>query len=90
MSQLTTRTFDLTKLLTGPYYCSGCASRVCEGVEALDGVTAAVCDLPEGKLEVTYDHAAISHRDIERVVERFALEAADRVGHSAYRISGLD
>lgn len=90
MSQPTTRTFDLTKLLTGPYYCSGCAGRVCDAVEALEGVTVAVCNLEEGKLDVTYDHGVISHRDLEGAVERLALEAADRAAHAAYRITGLD
>ena len=90
MSELTTRIFDLTKSLTGTYYCTGCAGRVCDGIESLEGVASADCDLEAGTLAVTYDHGAISHRDLERAVERLALEAADRVGHAAYRITGLD
>lgn len=85
-----THTFDLTKLLKGPYYCSGCAARVCQGTEALAGVSATSCDLDSGSLVVTYDPAEVSLKELERVVEHLALEAADRVAHAAYRVTGLD
>lgn len=90
MSGLTKHTFDLTKLLTGTYYCTGCAGRVCEGAEALEGVASAACNLEEGKLEVSFDPGVISLHELESSVARLALEAADRVGHAAYRITGLD
>lgn len=90
MPGLLTQTFDLTKLLSGPYYCSGCATRVCEGAESAPGVTSAECDLEAGTLSVTYEPSAISQRDLEAFIERLALEAADRVAHATYRVTGLD
>lgn len=90
MARLLTHTFDLTKLLSGPYYCSGCAARVCQGVEALPGVSASRCDLESGTLEVDYDPADVSLAELESVVERLSLEAAERVAHAAYRVTGLD
>lgn len=85
-----THSFDLTKLLKGPYYCSGCAGRVCAGAEALKGVSGSRCDLDSGTLEVSYDPAEVSLKELERVVEHLALEAAERVAHAAYRVTGLD
>ena len=90
MAESLTRTFDLAKLLSGPYYCTGCAGRVCEGVEAFPGVSSTRCDLEAGTLEVSYDPAEVNVRELERVVEHLALEAADRVAHAAYRVTGLD
>ncbi|MHB8762276.1 MAG: heavy-metal-associated domain-containing protein [Coriobacteriia bacterium] len=85
-----THTFDLTKLLQGPYYCSGCAARVCERITAHRGVSASQCDLDGGTLSVTFDPSEIGLRDLESLVQHAALEAEDRVSHSAYRVTGLD
>lgn len=90
MPEFLTRIFDLTKLLSGPYYCTGCAGRVCAAAESVEGVLSAVCDLEAGSLEVAYDPSTIAERDLQKVVERLALEAADRVAHAAYRVTGLD
>jgi copper chaperone CopZ len=85
-----TQTFDLTKLLSGPYYCSGCAGRVCEGVTELRGAQSAECDLEGGTLTITYDPAEVSPAELEAALARLALEAEGRVAHAAYRITGLD
>lgn len=85
-----TQNFDLTKLLTGPYYCSGCAGRICEEARGLEGVSEATCDLEAGSLAVTYDPSVVRERDLEIAVRKLALAAEDRVAHAAYRVTGLD
>lgn len=90
MSQLATQTYDLTKLLSGRYYCSACAARVCGEAELAEGVTSAHCDLEEGELTVTYHPSAIKPAELQALVERLALEASDRVLHAVYRVTGLD
>lgn len=90
MSELVTHTFDLTKLLSGPYYCSGCAARVCGQAEEVSGVASARCDLEAGGLTVTYDPSSIKRAELQALIERLALEASDRVSHAAYRVTGLD
>lgn len=90
MATTDTRTFDLTSLLSGPYYCVGCAGRVCKDVLATPGVTAADCDLEAGALSVTYDPSTVRPADLERLVARLALAAEDRVAHATYRVTGLD
>lgn len=85
-----THTFDLTALLQGPYYCTGCAGRICEDVTAVPGVLGAECDLDGGTLTVTYDPAEASLGELQAVVARLALEAEGRVAHAAYRVTGLD
>lgn len=82
--------FDLTKLLSGTHYCTGCAERVCGAAAALDGVLAAECDMDAGTLEVTHDPRSLSARDLEAAVRRIAVEASDGVRHAAYRLTGLD
>lgn len=85
-----THTFDLTKFLSGPYYCTGCAGRVCEEVLSVEGVSAAECDLEAGGLSITYDPGVLHLRDLESVIGRIALAAEDRVMHATYRVTGLD
>lgn len=84
------RIFDLRSLLPGEYYCSGCAGRVCEAARAIEGVTDASCDLDEGVLTVLADAHALKGRDLEASITRIALEETGRVGHAAYRLTGLD
>lgn len=90
MPQPTTHTFDLTALLTGPYYCTGCAGRVCEAVLAVPGVLEAGCDLESGTLTVAFDAELVTVAELQPLIERLALEAEGRVMHAAYRVAGLD
>lgn len=90
MSDPKTRRFDLVALLSGPRYCASCATRVCDGVRALDGVRSADCDPSEGTLHITYDPTRVRDRDLDDAVARLALEAVGAVEHAAYRLTGLD
>ena len=90
MTEPLTQEFDLTKLLSGPYYCVGCAGRVCRDIAALSGVVDSACDVEAGTLTVTYRPRELHARDLETAVRRLALEATDSVGHAAYRLTGLD
>lgn len=84
------RTFDLRSLLPGEYYCSGCAGRVCEAARTIEGVIDASCDLDEGVLTVLADSRTLKTRDLEALITRVVLEETGRVGHAAYRLTGLD
>jgi hypothetical protein len=82
--------FDLTTLLTGAFYCAGCAERVCAATSGLAGVSDAACDIEGGTLEVTHDPKALPPGELDAQVKRFALEVSDSVGHASYRLTGLD
>lgn len=90
MPEARTDTFALAELLQAPYYCSGCAVRVCEGTRVLPGVRSAECDLEEGKLSVTYERELLPEKELAEAVRLLALEAAHRAAHAAYRVTGLD
>jgi copper chaperone CopZ len=87
---LTTRSFDLTRLLPGPRYCAGCAERVCQRLAQVPGIIDARCDLEYGSLAVTYDPAALASGPLEELVQRLALDEAGGAGHAVYRLEGLD
>lgn len=87
---MTTRSFDLTRLLPGPRYCAGCAQRVCEVLSREPGVLEARCDPEEGALTVTYDRRRLASGSAEEMVRRLALDEAGAVGHAVYRLEGLD
>lgn len=87
---MTTRSFDLTRLLPGPRYCAGCAGRVCRGLDGVPGVLETRCDLEGGTLTVTYDPESLVEGPLEELVERLALDEAGVVGHAVYRLEGLD
>jgi len=87
---LTTRSFDLTRLLPGPRYCAGCAGRVCRGLDDVPDVLETRCDLEGGTLTVTYDPESLEERSLEELAERLALDEAGVVGHAVYRLEGLD
>lgn len=82
--------FTLAELLQAPYYCSGCAVRVCEGVRLLPGVLAAECDLEAGTLAVTYERELLPQGELAEAVRLQALEASHRAAHATYRVTGLD
>jgi copper chaperone CopZ len=84
------RTFDLKALLPGDYYCTGCAERVCDALGAVAGVQQVSCDLAEGAISVSFEPQVLAPRELEAALSRLALEATDRVGHAAFRITGLD
>ncbi|MBF4510475.1 MAG: hypothetical protein ISP10_08390 [Aeromicrobium sp.] len=90
MSRTLERAFDLRSLLPGEYYCAGCAERVCERARTVDGVTTVSCDLEEGVLSVGLDTRLLAESDLEPLVRRLVLEETGRVGHVAYRLTGLD
>lgn len=90
MPRMRTTDFDLTKLLSGPFYCTGCAERVCDAMLGAEGVESASCDLAGGTLTVTYDESALGASELEALVRRLGLEASERVKHAAYRLTGLD
>lgn len=90
MSNLREHAFELRGLLSGQYYCIGCAGRVCDAITLVDGVTDASCDLDVGVLSVTFEPHVIPLHELEALVVRLALEEGGRVGHAAYRLTGLD
>ncbi len=90
MSAPRTHDFDLMSLLAGPFYCTGCAERLCSGLAALPGVVSTGCDFEAGTLTVTHDPKILGPHDLESTVSRLAHEVSDQVGHATYRITGLD
>lgn len=90
MDREATRTFDLTRLLTGHNYGIGCAESVCEAAQARPGVLGAWCDLESGTLQVRYDPSALRVREVDDIVTRLSFEAAGRVARAAYSVTGLD
>ncbi len=90
MPHTASETFQLQALLPAPYYCVGCASRVCDAVRSVAGVTEAVCAADEGALDVTYDPLALSAEELAERVRELALSITGAVGHAVYRLSGLD
>jgi copper chaperone CopZ len=90
MPHLTTRSFDLTRLLPGPRYCAGCAERVCRRLAQMPGIIETRCDPEDGSLTVTHDPASLASGPLEELVERLALDEAGAAGHAVYRLEGLD
>ncbi len=90
MPPTATETFQLQALLPAPYYCVGCASRVCDAVRTVAGVTESVCAAEEGALAVTYDPLAITAGELAARVQELALAVTGAVGHAVYRLTGLD
>ncbi|PKQ20652.1 MAG: hypothetical protein CVT66_03560 [Actinobacteria bacterium HGW-Actinobacteria-6] len=83
-------TFQLLALLPAPYYCAGCAERVCAQASGIGGVIEATCMAEEGSLAVTFDPLAISSERLGERVRELALEVTGAVGHAVYRLTGLD
>lgn len=90
MTPTAKETFQMQALLPAPYYCVGCAGRVCDRVGAIGGVIEATCMPEAGALEVTYDPLAISAEELAARVQELALLVTGAVGHAVYRLSGLD
>lgn len=90
MTPTASETFQLQALLPAPYYCVGCASRVCDAVRGIAGVTDAVCAAEEGALAVTYDPLAIDAGELAVRVRDLALSVTGAVGHAVFRLTGLD
>lgn len=90
MHEASTDIFKLSELLEAPYYCSGCAMRVCEGARVLPGVRSAECDLEAGTLAVVYERDLLPERELAEQIRLLALAQAHRTEHAAYRVTGLD
>jgi len=90
VAHVTTRSFDLTRVLPGPRYCPGCGERVCDRLSREPGVLEARCDPEEGVLTLTYDQKRLASGSPEEMVRRLALDEAGAVGHAVYRLRGLD
>lgn len=90
MTPTARETFQLQALLPAPYYCLGCASRVCDAVRGVAGVTEAHCAAEEGALDVTYDPLAIDAEELAARVRELALSVTGAVGHAVFRLTGLD
>jgi len=90
LGAVNTEELDLTRILPGSRYCTGCAERVCERVRAIPGVTASRCDVVSGVLSIDHDIRELPARRLAEGVRRIALEEADAVVHAAYRLEGLD
>ncbi|PKQ37152.1 MAG: hypothetical protein CVT59_08810 [Actinobacteria bacterium HGW-Actinobacteria-1] len=90
MTPTASETFQLQALLPAPYYCLGCASRVCDAVRSIAGVTEALCAAEEGALDITYDPLALSAEQLAARVRELALSITGAVGHAVFRLTGLD
>lgn len=82
--------FELQALLPSPYYCLGCAERVCGAITKVPGVIASTCTPAEGELSVTYDPAVVTGGELSERIRALALEISGGVGHAMYRLTGLD
>ncbi len=90
MAILATDTFELQALLPAPFYCVGCADRVCSRIAKVQGVVNSRCVAEEGELEVTYDASIVTAGELAGLIRALALEVSGAVGHAVYRLSGLD
>ena len=90
MSERTTATFDLPSVQVSRVRCSACASRACEALSELPGVTKVDCDLEASAVHVEFDPDRISEDDLAGETERLGLQLAERVRHVAWRVTGLD
>lgn len=90
MAEQVTREFSLAALQSTPYYCGGCAGRVCEQLDSTDGVDAIECDAGAGSVRVTFDPARISASAIEQELLALTRNASDEIGHASYALTGLD
>lgn len=86
----TTDIFELQALLPSPYYCLGCAERVCGAISKVSGVMNSRCTPEEGELEITYDPAVVTGGELAERIRALALEVTGAVGHAMYRLTGLD
>jgi Cd2+/Zn2+-exporting ATPase len=90
MTEHVTREFDLSGLLATPYYCLGCAGRLCGRLEGIEGVEGTDCDIAGGSVRVTFDPHRVSEDAIERALIELAREASESVSHAVYTLTGLD
>jgi len=90
MTTHTTDIFELQALLPSPFYCLGCAERVCGAISKVPGVLSSTCVPEAGELTITYDSEVVSGGELSDRIRSLALEITGGVGHAMYRLSGLD
>lgn len=90
MSATATATFDIPSPAVGRVRCADCAARACEALSGVPGVLSTDCDRAGGTVRVEFDAARISESDLAAQLKAFGIELAERTGHAAWRITGLD
>lgn len=90
MSENATATFELPSAQASPLRCAACATRACEALGQVPGVSKVDCDSAGSSVRVEFDPARVSEADLSVEMERFGLELAESVHHAAFRVAGLD
>lgn len=90
MTERASATFEIPGVQVSRVRCTACASRACEALGRVPGVTRVDCDHEGGSVRVEFDPTRITEADLAVETERFGLELADSVHHVAWRVSGLD
>lgn len=90
MSDRATATFEIPATQVSRVRCTACASRACEALGKVPGVTRVECDHQGGTVRVEFDPARITEADLALETERFGMAMAESVHHDAWRVTGLD
>ena len=90
MSERAVATFDLPRPGSAALRCAACANRACEAIAEVPGVLRIDCDAAGSTVRVEFDPVRVSESELATQMDRFGLEFAESVRHTAWRVTGLD